>query len=373
IVRGGAWIGPCQDRIYALMNEFVVPEYNQHNDGDAMMIVGGKKHRYGGTIPWTVSPWAVANLGIGLATIEKMCKAIPREAPWEAKKAQEWDRISIGQWIDKNSMSSEAAEMLDMAFAGLYTSAASETSLLWGLLQTASAGGLTFAISGKGGSQDARPVGGMGALHRPMVAALGDALHLSQPVRQIAQDADGVTVSAADLTVRARRVIVAIPLAIATSIHYEPMLPAPPAPPIPPVPTSPVAPPLPPAPPSPPIPPAMPAAPPPSPPAPPWPPLPSKTPAAPPAPPSPPAPPMPPASAVPPWPPGWSAPAGSVVLGARAASADRVGPAVTAERAERADRRSTWAAAARAGPAVSRACRWALEPVAWAGRAAPKA
>lgn len=225
IDRGGAWIGPGQDRIYALMNEFGVPEYKQHNDGDAMMIVGGKKHRYGGTIPWTVSPWAVANLGINLASIEKMCKAIPREAPWEAKKAQEWDRISIGQWIEKNSMSKEAAEMLDMAFAGLYTSAASETSLLWGLLQTASAGGLTFAISGKGGSQDARPVGGMGALHRPMVAALGDALHLSQPVRQISQDDDGVTIVAGDLTVRARRAIVAIPLAVATSIYYEPTLP----------------------------------------------------------------------------------------------------------------------------------------------------
>jgi monoamine oxidase len=223
--RGGAWVGPGQDRILALMNEFGVPEYKQHNDGDAMMIVDGKKHRYGGTIPWTVSPWAVANLGIGLAAIEEMGKSIPREAPWEAKKAQEWDRISIGEWIHKNSKSKQATEMLDMAFAGLYTSAASETSLLWGLLQTASAGGLTFAISGKGGSQDARPVGGMGAIYRPIAAELGEALHLSRPVHQIAQDADGVTVSADGLTLRARRVIVAIPLAIATSIVYEPMLP----------------------------------------------------------------------------------------------------------------------------------------------------
>ena len=223
--RGGAWVGPGQDRILALMNEFGVPEYKQHNDGDAMMVVGSKKHRYGGTIPWTVSPWAVANLGIGLAAIEEMCKAIPREAPWEAKKAEEWDRISIGEWIEKNTLSKQAAEMLDMAFAGLYTSAASETSLLWGLLQTASAGGLSFAISGKGGSQDARPVGGMGAIYRPIAAELGEALQLSRPVHKIAQDADGVTVSADGITLRARRVIVAIPLAIATSIVYEPMLP----------------------------------------------------------------------------------------------------------------------------------------------------
>ena len=225
IDRGGAWVGPGHDRIYALMSEYSVPEYKQHNDGDAMMIVDGKKHRYGGTIPWTMSPWAVANLGIGLATIEEMCKAIPREAPWEAKKAEEWDRISLGEWIDKNTMSKPARKMLDMALAGPYTSAASETSLLWVLLQMGSGGGPTFVISGKGGAQDARPVGGMGAIYRPMATELGDALHLSRPVRQITQDGDGVTVDADGATVRARRVIVAIPLAIATSIVYEPMLP----------------------------------------------------------------------------------------------------------------------------------------------------
>jgi monoamine oxidase len=223
--RGGAWIGPGQDRIYALMSEFGVPEYKQHNDGDAMMIIEGKKHRYGGKIPWTMSPWAVANLGYGLAAVEEMCKEVPREAPWEAKKAQEWDRITVGEWIHKKTASRPAAEMLDMALAGAYTSAGSETSLLWMLLQMGSGGGPGFVIGGKDGAQDARPVGGMGAIYRPIAAELGDALHLSQPVRQIAQDADGVTITAADLTVRAQRVIVAIPLAIATSIVYEPALP----------------------------------------------------------------------------------------------------------------------------------------------------
>jgi monoamine oxidase len=154
-----------------------------------------------------------------------MCKSIPREAPWEAKQAAEWDRISLGEWIDKNTMSKQAREMLDMALAGVYTSAASETSLLWALTQMASGGGPTFVISGKGGAQDARPVGGMGAIYGPMVAEIGDSLHLSRPVRQITQDADGATVVADGLTVRARRVIVAIPLAIASSIVYEPALP----------------------------------------------------------------------------------------------------------------------------------------------------
>jgi monoamine oxidase len=42
---------------------FTVTRDDGHNDGEAMMIVDGKKHRYSGTIPWTMSPWAVANLG----------------------------------------------------------------------------------------------------------------------------------------------------------------------------------------------------------------------------------------------------------------------------------------------------------------------
>ncbi|GAB7146233.1 flavin monoamine oxidase family protein [Mycobacterium riyadhense] len=225
IDRGGAWIGPGQDRIYALMEEFGVPEYKQHNDGDAMMIVDGKKHRYGGKLPWTMSPWAVANLGVGLLTMEQMCKTIPRDAPWEAKDAAEWDRSSLGDWLERNVLSRPAREMLDMALAGPYTCAASEVSLLWMLLQMASAGGPAFVISGKGGAQDARPVGGMGALYGPMAAELGDAVQLSRPVRQIAQDADGVTVHSDGMTVRARRVIVTIPMAIAGSIVYEPMLP----------------------------------------------------------------------------------------------------------------------------------------------------
>ena len=225
IDRGGAWIGPGQDRIKALMAEFGVEEYKEYTDGDAMMIVDGKKHRYSGTIPWSMSPWAIANLGAGLLDVGQMCKAVPFEAPWEAKKAAEWDRITLAEWLENNILSAKAREMLDMAFAGTYTSAASEVSLLWALHQMGSGGGPVFVISNKDGSQDARICGGMAAIYGPMAAELGDALHPSRPVHLIAQDDDGVTVHADGLVVRARRVIVAVPLAVAGRIAYEPMLP----------------------------------------------------------------------------------------------------------------------------------------------------
>jgi monoamine oxidase len=225
IDRGGAWIGPGQDAIYGLMDEFGVPSYKQYVDGDAMMFVDGKKYRYKGTIPLSMSPWAVANIGAVFLELTQMCKSIPVEAPWKAPKAQKWDQLSWAAWLDRNTLSKPAHELLESSVAGLYTSAASEVSLLFVLYQMASAGGPSFVLGVKDAAEDARPVGGMGAIHRAVAAELGDAIHLTQPVRSIAQDADGVTVRSDDMVVRARRVVVAVPIAIASQIIYEPMLP----------------------------------------------------------------------------------------------------------------------------------------------------
>ncbi|MBC2639141.1 MULTISPECIES: FAD-dependent oxidoreductase [unclassified Rhodococcus (in: high G+C Gram-positive bacteria)] len=225
IDRGGAWIGPGQDRIYALMDEFGVKSYKQYTDGEAMMVVGGKQYRYKGTIPWTMSPWAAANLGAVFVELGEMCKTIPLDAPWEAKKAAKWDSISLAKWLSDNTASKPAHDLLETAIAGCYTSAASEVSMLFVLYQMASGGGPSFVLGVKDAAEDARPVGGMGAVYRPMAAEIGDSLHLSQPVRDIVQDDDGVTVRSADMAVRARRVIVAVPLAIASHILYEPLLP----------------------------------------------------------------------------------------------------------------------------------------------------
>ncbi len=224
IDRGGAWIGPGQDAIYGLMKEFGIGSYQQYTDGDAMMYIGGKKYRYKGTIPLSMSPWAVANIGTVFLELTQMCKAINPEAPWDAPKAKKWDQITWAEWLDRNTLSKPARQLLEHAVAGLYTSAASEISLLFVLYQMASAGGPSFVLGVKDAAEDARVVGGMGAIHRAICGELGDAIHLSQPVRSIAQDADGVTVRSDDMVVRARRAVVAVPVSIASQITYEPML-----------------------------------------------------------------------------------------------------------------------------------------------------
>jgi monoamine oxidase len=224
IDRGGAWIGPGQDRIYALLDEFGVRSYKQYAAGEAMMIVDDKQFRYKGVVPRTLNPFATVNLGTAMLELAKMCKAVPLEAPWNAKKADKWDSITVALWLDHHVRSLAARDLLETAIGGTYTSDTSEVSLLFALHQMASGGGPEFVFGIEGGSQDSRIVGGMGAVYGPMAEALGDSLHLCQPVRRIEQDGDGVTVRAEDMSVRARRAVVAVPIAIASQILYEPML-----------------------------------------------------------------------------------------------------------------------------------------------------
>lgn len=225
IDRGGAWIGPGQDAIKGLMTEYGVASYKQYVDGEAMMVVDGKHYRYEGTIPLTMSPWAALNIGAVFLDLGRLCKTIPLDAPWTAKNAEKLDRITYASWLNDRTLSKPAHELLEAAIAGLYTSAASEVSMLFALYQMASGGGPSFVLGIKDASQDSRVVGGMGAVSSAMAAELGDSIQLNQPVRRIIQDDDGVTIEAETTTVRANRVIVAVPIAIASQILYEPMLP----------------------------------------------------------------------------------------------------------------------------------------------------
>lgn len=224
--HGGTWIGPTQDRIYAMMGDLGIADFKQFTDAEAMVFVDGKRHRYSGTIPWSMNPLAAANLGTAFLELQQMSKTLPLDAPWDAPKAGKWDRTTLAQWLEQHVPSKQARRLLEMALAGTHTSAASELSLLYVLYQLATSGGPNFVLGVKDAAEDARPVGGMGAIYRAMAEKLSEETYLGQPVRSIIQDDDGVTIRSDTLDICASRVVVAVPIAIASQIAYEPMLPA---------------------------------------------------------------------------------------------------------------------------------------------------
>ena len=107
----------------------------------------------------------------------------------------------------------------------LFCGAPAEISLLHLLHLARCNRSFTNLITLKGGAEDALVDGTMHLVAERIAAELGDAVHLSSPVRRIAQGDGGVEVVADSVTVRAARAIVATPPFLASQIQYDPPLP----------------------------------------------------------------------------------------------------------------------------------------------------
>jgi monoamine oxidase len=223
---GGAWIGPGQDAVYALAKEVGVGTYPTWSKGETVLVSPGGTKRYSGNYP-NINPIALASLGLAISRLDKMAKQVPLEDPWNAPNAALWDGQSAGTWIDSkvNIASKDARDLVASVLRGLWTSEPSEVSLLHTLYLIRSAGGLNKLVGVEGGYQQDRISGGAQLIAERLADALGDALLLETPAREIEQDQHGVTVWGDGLEIRAERVVVAIPPALAGRIHYEPMLP----------------------------------------------------------------------------------------------------------------------------------------------------
>jgi monoamine oxidase len=102
-----------------------------------------------------------------------------------------------------------------------------ELSLLHMLFYVHSAGGMNALLDTEGGAQQDRVAGGSQLLALRLAERVAGAVELDHPVRRLQHASGGVAAFADDLTVTARRAVVAIPPALAGRIVYEPPLPGP--------------------------------------------------------------------------------------------------------------------------------------------------
>ena len=162
-----------------------------------------------------------------ILTVNDLGETVPLDAPWKAPQAEEWDSQSAGIWLRDNVVTPEARAVsmgnITTIF-GLNPSAVSFLHLLW---MAHAAGGVQNYGPVPGGAEEFRIIGGTQQIPLRIAARLGHrSLLLDSPVRELKQDADGVEVVSERDTLRARRVIVAIPTYLSGFIRYDPILPA---------------------------------------------------------------------------------------------------------------------------------------------------
>jgi monoamine oxidase len=222
---GGQWLGSGQERAYSLLKELGIQTYPTWTKGHNVFVISGKVRKYQGEIVIPKGgPISLLNLGLVLRQFAKWSGEVPLEAPWTAKRAKEWDSMTVATWINTSAKSATARKMLAALMSGIYTSDPGEVSMLFALFHAKSCGGINATLSAE--IQSDRILGGAQLIPEKIAEKLGSSVHLNSPVKRIGQDAKNVVVSSNAVTVRTKRVIVAVPPSISSCITYEPVLPA---------------------------------------------------------------------------------------------------------------------------------------------------
>lgn len=222
---GGQFIGPGQDRVYALAEEFGVATFPTYTAGSNVFETEtGRLLRFRGMIP-KLSPLTLLDVARAQFRLDRLASTVDPEAPWRTPNAAALDGQTLQSWIARTVRTRGGRRFLALACQAIWACEPSELSLLHALFCIRSAGGLSALTDFEGGAQQDRLAGGAYGLATKLAAELGAALRLAAPVQRIEHDDAGVTVAVEDGTTwRARYVVVAAAPPLASRITYVPPL-----------------------------------------------------------------------------------------------------------------------------------------------------
>ncbi|WP_417483503.1 flavin monoamine oxidase family protein [Maricaulis sp.] len=222
---GGQWVGPGQERLYALIEQLGMKTWPLWDTGDRLIVNRGKLGRYTGTIP-KLAPHVLLNVHLMMTRFDAMAAELDPASPWTHPKATEWDHQTVGQWMEKQAFTRQAFEIFAVGIGAVFTAEPHEISLLHALFYARAGTSLDNLLATSGGAQQDRVHGDMAGVAQRLAEGLGDRVKLNHPVEQIEWSEDGVTVTAAGQQFTARRAILALPPTQAVRLRYDPVLPS---------------------------------------------------------------------------------------------------------------------------------------------------
>ncbi|PRY11171.1 flavin monoamine oxidase family protein [Kineococcus rhizosphaerae] len=222
---GGQWVSPDQTELLGLLDEIGLQTYPRYREGGSVFIgADGVRTQYEGTT-FPVADSTAKEITRLTELMDDLAASVGASEPWAHPRARELDTISFQDWLRRQSDDEEAVTAVALFIAGaMLTKPAHAFSTLQAVLMAASAGSFTN-LTDECFILDRRVVGGMQSVSQHLAAELGDRVHLATPVRTIRQDEDGVVVESDRVTVRAQRVVVAVPPPLFSRISYDPPLP----------------------------------------------------------------------------------------------------------------------------------------------------
>ncbi|GGM68506.1 monooxygenase [Thermopolyspora flexuosa] len=223
---GGAWVGPGQDAVLALLDELGIALIPQYTAGHNLLRIGGRTHRYRGDLP-RLGPAALLDLARARRAVDRMARRLgppPLTGPYAARL----DTWTVAAWLDRHVHTRAARLILQVATAASFACRPEELSLLAFAAHVGGNGGLSRLIGVRDGALAHRIAGGAATLTARLANELTGRILLGHPVTRITRTADHATVTVPGRTpITARRVVIAMDPATARTIAHDPPLPPP--------------------------------------------------------------------------------------------------------------------------------------------------
>ena len=107
VEAGAAFVGPTQDHVLRLAEQLDVRTFKEYVQGNNVYVNAlGVKQEYTGTIP--PDPM-IADAAVLQAQIDQYASEIAVDAPWSHPRAEEWDNMTVDEWLQENSVSPRPA------------------------------------------------------------------------------------------------------------------------------------------------------------------------------------------------------------------------------------------------------------------------
>jgi monoamine oxidase len=220
---GGQWVGPTQDRAYALISEMGCETYPSPNFGVALQRSIVDTGRYDRIDENKDEPYPGSDtIKAVYRKVDELANAIDVNAPWTHLDAERLDSLTFKEWLRQNVENERARRFCGAELGSVPCASPEEISILhlaW-LIKTCRGIDKLFVDA-----QADRLIFGTQLVARRVAERLGSDVKLREPVRRIQWSSDGALVQSDQTAVQARRVIIALPPHLAGAIEYDPALP----------------------------------------------------------------------------------------------------------------------------------------------------
>ena len=223
---GGQWISPDQTGLYSLIEELGIETFERYKQGKSVYRTeAGEAIIYEGE-DFPVGEATVAEMNKLISIMNELAAGMNPDKPWEHPQAEELDKISFHHFLRENSSDEVACNNIGLFIAGgMLTKPAHTFSALQAVLMASSAGSFDNLVD-EDFILDRRMKTSMQGVSIAVAERLPeDTLFLENPVLKLEWSEDGVVAHGADVTVKAKKAVLAVPPNLYNRISYFPPLP----------------------------------------------------------------------------------------------------------------------------------------------------